>query len=125
MAIEISRELSASPRKGSLPLDCTLSFNADAPDADTTIDVIYRIVETKGQELDIAFKTDAGPAETVRKNGVQLTALTHAVTKSVTFQGTGTGEEATLVVVQASLVKAGAVDDSDPIEQTATVVKIQ
>ena len=125
MAIEISRELSASPRKGSLPLDCTLSFNAEAPDADTTVDVIYRIVETMGQNIDIAFGTAAGPAETVRRNGVQITALTRSVQKSVTFRAAGAGEMAALVVVRASLVPPGTADDSDPIAQTATVVRIQ
>ncbi len=125
MPIAISRELAAAPTSGAIPFDVTLTFRAASTDDDVTTDLIYRIVEVTGQQLDVAFETPTGPFQILRRENVTFTALPQDVIEPMRLVPAGNGGKAKLVTIWASIVVRDAKDDSSPIEQLACTVRIQ
>ena len=118
-------ELAAAPTTGTIPFDSVLTFRAAATDDDVTTDVIYRIVEVAGQQLNVAFETPTGPFQILRRENVVFTALPQEVTEPMRLVPAGSGGKAPLVTIWASLVARDAQDDSAPLERTACTVRIQ
>jgi len=110
------RELAASPPESSCPVPVRLELFASDEER-STVDVVYRIV---GDDVRIAFQEPGGPSPVHRKSGVALSGLARRVTETAMLVATGATVFPVPVSIRASLVAAGAPDDSDPLDSSTT-----
>jgi hypothetical protein len=110
------RELSVAPPESPCPVQVRLELFASDEDR-SPVDVIYRILR---DDVRIAFQEPGGPSPIHRKNGVALSGLAQRVAEVATLVDTGSTVFPVPVSIRASLVGAGAPDDSDPLDSSTT-----
>lgn len=110
------RELAVTPPESPCPVQVRLELFASDEDR-SRVDVIYRIVR---DDVRIAFQEPGGPTPIHRKNGVALSGLAQRVAEVAMLVSTGATVFPVPVSIRASLVAAGAADDSDPLDSSTT-----
>ncbi|HSL84577.1 MAG TPA: hypothetical protein VLF66_17520 [Thermoanaerobaculia bacterium] len=110
------RELSVSPPESPCPAEVRLELFASDEER-SAVDVIYRIVR---DDVRIAFQEPGGPSPVHRKSGVALSGLAQRVSAVATLVNTGATVFPVPVSIRASLVAAGAPNDSDPLDSSTT-----